>query len=114
MLILSSVLNVVLLALLIYVQRRRSNLAARLKHMGDMFIRVSKDNHALQAERERIRNRSLEARYKLAELRRDTLMLLGTVEWSQESITLADANLPPLQSIPTPPECRMVKESFTE
>ena len=64
MLILSSVLNVVLLALLIYVQRRRSNLAIRLKHMGD--------------------------------------------------ITPADTNLPPLQSMPTPPECRMVKESFTE
>lgn len=99
--------NVILIALLVRSWRRSRKLTARLEHVGEMCIRVSKDNRALQNESVYIRSRSLEASHKLAELRREMEMILGDGLRN-------NTNLPPLQSMPTPPECRMVKESFTE
>lgn len=78
--------NIILITLLVLNWRRRRKLTDRLKRVGEMYLQVSADNRALQNEKAHTRARRLETRYKLEELRRDTLMLLGSVEWSQEAI----------------------------
>lgn len=113
MLTFSIVINMLLAALLLRELRRRRKLTARLVHVGEMYLRASTDNRALQTEAAYIRNRRLETRYKLEELRRDVAHILGEVAPNGDDLR-NNTNLPPLQPMPTPPECRMVKESFTE
>lgn len=113
MLTLSIIGNIVLLAILLYVQYRKRVLRLRLVHMCTQYETLWLQHHKVKDENARHNANRLELRYKLAELRRDAALILGDVAPAGDDLR-NNTNLPPLQPMPTPPECRMVKESFKE
>jgi len=107
MLTLSIAVNAVFLGLLFYVRYHNRKLTRRLAHMSTRYETLWLSNHYAKHEVLRFTADRQMLRYHLESMRRDIKQILGET-------SPAGDDLPPLQPEPTPPECRMVKESFKE
>lgn len=102
----------VLIGVILYLLYHNRKLTRRLAHTGTKYESLWLSNHYTKHEVLRFNANRPILLYHLESMRRDVQLILGEVMPAEDD--LRNTNLPPLPPEPTPPECRMVKESFKE